>query len=150
MAENVQRDDHDSHPGVGYELSDLKAKNIALFAAALAITIALVLLVSYWLFEFAAVQQAEKQPPPSPLASTREPTPEPRLQVHAPKELQEMRAAEDALLKNYGWIDQKAGIVRIPVDRAIELLAKKGLPARAEDKIQELKIERQKTNGSNR
>jgi hypothetical protein len=150
MGENGQRDNHDSHPGVGYELSDLKARNIALFAAALAITIALVLLVSYWLFEFAAVQQAEKEHPPSPLASTREPTPEPRLQVNAPKNLQEMRAAEDALLKNYGWIDQKAGIVRIPVDRAIELLAKRGLPARAEDKMQELKRERQKTNGSNR
>ena len=150
MGENVQRDDHDSHPGVGYELSDLKPKNIALFAAALAVTIALVLLVSHWLFEFAAVQQAEKQQPVSPLASMREPTPEPRLQVHAPKELQEMRRAEDALLKNYGWIDQKTGIVRIPVDRAIELLAKRGLPARAEDKMQELKSERQKTNGSNR
>jgi len=150
MGENVQRDDHDSHPGGGYELSDLKPKNIALFAAALAVTIALVLLVSHWLFEFAAVQQAEKQQPASPLASTREPTPEPRLQVHAPKELQEMRRAEDALLKNYGWIDQKTGIVRIPVDRAIELLAKRGLPARAEDKMQELKSERQKTNGSNR
>ena len=150
MGENVQRDDHDNHPGVGYELSDLKPKNIALFAAALAVTIALVLLVSHWLFEFAAVQQAEKQQPASPLASTREPTPEPRLQVHAPKELQEMRRAEDALLKNYGWIDQKTGIVRIPVDRAIELLAKRGLPARAEDKMQELKSERQKTNGSNR
>ena len=61
-----------------------------------------------------------------------------------------MRRAEDALLKNYGWIDQKTGIVRIPVDRAIELLAKRGLPARAEDKMQELKSERQKTNGSNR
>ena len=106
--------------------------------------------MSHWLFEFAAVQQAEKQQPASPLASTREPTPEPRLQVHAPKELQEMRRAEDALLKNYGWIDQKTGIVRIPVDRAIELLAKRGLPARAEDKMQELKSERQKTNGSNR
>jgi hypothetical protein len=30
------------------------------------------------------------------------------------------------------------------------LLAKRGLPARAEDKMQELKRERQKTNGSNR
>ena len=150
MAESDLHRDQRTDLQPGYELSDLKARNIALFAAALAITIALVLLVSYWLFEFAAVQQAEKEHPPSPLASTHEPTPEPRLQVHAPKELQEMRAAEDALLKNYGWVDQKAGIVRIPVDRAIELLAKRGLPARTEEKMQELKSERQKTNGSNR
>jgi len=131
--------DSRSQPTVGHELSDLKARNIALFAAVLVLTIVLVLLVSRWLYEFAAVRQAEKQRPPLPLALTREPTPGPLLQVDAPKELQEMRAAEDAMLNSYGWIDQKAGIVRIPVDRAIELLAKKGLPVRPEDNSERAK-----------
>jgi len=123
-----QRGDSRSHPASGHELTDFKARNIGLFAAVLAITIVLVLLVSHWLFEFASVLQAEKQHPPSPLASTREPAPGPRLQVDAPKDLEEMRGAENAMLNSYGWIDQKAGIVRIPVDRAIELLADRGLP----------------------
>lgn len=132
MAQVGQPGKSSSHSTVGHELSDLKPGNIALFAAALAITITLVLVVSHWLFEFAMVQQAETQRPPSPLASTREPMPEPHLQVHAPKDLQEMRAAEDVVLKSYGWIDPKEGIVRIPVDRAMELLAKRGLPVRPE------------------
>jgi len=42
-----------------------------------------------------------------------------------------MRAEEDKILKNYGWIDQEKGIVRIPIDRAIEILAQRGLPARS-------------------
>lgn len=127
-----QRSDSSRHPTVSHELTDLRAGNIALFAAALAVMIGLVLLVSGWLFDFATLRQAEKQRPLSPLASTRGPAPGPLLQVHAPKDLQEMRAAEDARLNGYGWIDQNAGIVRIPVDRAIDLVAKKGLPVRSE------------------
>jgi len=31
------------------------------------------------------------------------------------------RAKEHEALTTYGWIDQKAGVVRLPIDRAIEL-----------------------------
>jgi hypothetical protein len=34
-------------------------------------------------------------------------------------------------LSSYGWVDREAGIVRIPIDRAMDLLAERGLPARA-------------------
>ena len=44
-----------------------------------------------------------------------------------------MRAAEEAALNSYGWVDKDAGIVKIPVDRAMEILAKKGLPARKQE-----------------
>jgi hypothetical protein len=42
-----------------------------------------------------------------------------------------LRAEEDEILGSYGWIDRERGIVRVPIDRAITLLAQKGLPARA-------------------
>ena len=35
--------------------------------------------------------------------------------------LEEHRRKENAEATTYGWIDQKAGIVRLPIDRAIEL-----------------------------
>ncbi len=35
--------------------------------------------------------------------------------------LSEMRAKETAALTTYGWVDQSKGIVRIPIDRAIQL-----------------------------
>ena len=46
-------------------------------------------------------------------------------------ELQQMRAAEDQILNSYGWVDQKKGVVRVPIARAIDLLAQRGLPMRA-------------------
>ena len=43
-----------------------------------------------------------------------------------------MRAAEDQVLHNYAWLDQANGIVRIPIDRAMELIEQRGPPARKE------------------
>lgn len=42
--------------------------------------------------------------------------------------LLEFRAAERAYLNEYQWIDQDAGLARIPVARAVEILSKSGLP----------------------
>ena len=39
------------------------------------------------------------------------------------KDLRELREAESNLLDHYGWVDKSAGVVRIPIDRAIDLLA---------------------------
>jgi hypothetical protein len=43
--------------------------------------------------------------------------------------MQEMRRSENTRLQSYGWIDQAAGIARIPIDQAMELLATRGLPS---------------------
>jgi hypothetical protein len=56
--------------------------------------------------------------------------PEPRLQVSAPNDLKQYQAAQGEILNSYGWVDQKAGIVRIPIDRAMDILLQKGLPVR--------------------
>jgi hypothetical protein len=44
------------------------------------------------------------------------------------QDLKAMRSEEDVLLHSYGWLDQRAGIVRIPIERAMKLLAERGLP----------------------
>lgn len=123
-----------THPGAsggaptpGHELSDLKPRAIAIFLVVLALTIAGVLVVSVWIHQYSASRLARTEaspvPPTSPAAA-----PEPRLQVFAPKEMHEFRAAEDATLKSYGWVNREVGLIRIPIDRAMQLLAERGLP----------------------
>ena len=56
----------------------------------------------------------------------------PLLQLAPEVDLQAFRAREDAELSGYGWIDRTAGVVRIPIDRAMELIAQRGLPTRSE------------------
>jgi hypothetical protein len=54
----------------------------------------------------------------------------PHLQISSAEELNEFREKEEAELKSYGWIDRTAGVVRIPVARAMDLLLERGLPTR--------------------
>ena len=54
--------------------------------------------------------------------------PQPRLEVKPGASLAEFRAAEDADLNSYAWIDRSAGTVRIPIDRAMRLILDRGLP----------------------
>jgi hypothetical protein len=58
--------------------------------------------------------------------------PEPRLQVDEPSTWAAELARQRASIEGYGWLDVQAGIVRIPVSRAMELIAERGLPARTE------------------
>ena len=121
------------HPGGdsdrGHETRDMSVRPIAMFVLGLFVFISVTLVLMVGLFDYFATRQARLDVPPSPLA-TRELPPEPRLQVAPRKELREVQAAEDTVLNSYGWVDRKAGIVRIPISLAMELLAKRGLPAR--------------------
>lgn len=43
----------------------------------------------------------------------------------------EHRARSEELLSTYGWIDAQTGVVRVPIERAIELTLEQGLPVAA-------------------
>jgi len=55
--------------------------------------------------------------------------PTPRVQTDdGNQDVTDLHAREDLLLSNYSWADQSKGKVRIPIERAMELLAQRGLP----------------------
>lgn len=103
----------------GYEHSDISAWLLASLAGGLAIF----LLASPYLLGLIypnALHPAGAGAIPSP--------PPPRLQTHVSAELATLRAAETAQLSGYAWADRPAGTVRIPIDRALALIAERGLP----------------------
>jgi hypothetical protein len=57
--------------------------------------------------------------------------PKPRLQSDDVQEMREQLHGEEGRLQSYGWVDQDSGQARIPVSRAMELLAQRGLPVRS-------------------
>jgi hypothetical protein len=107
----------------------MSLRTVAVFFGGLILSVAVVLLLMAWLFDYFASRAARQDVPPSPLAKARQIPPEPRLQVNAGADLKALRAAEDSVFNSYGWVDQPAGIVRIPIARAMNLLAQRGLPA---------------------
>ena len=114
----------------GHELSDLSPKKIAIFGVSLVVMVLIVLWVCYELFQHYSTVSMKTEVPPSPLSYTREPTPEPHLLVVPGQELKAMRAAEDSLLNSYAWVDREKGVVRIPIQRAIDILAQGGIRSR--------------------
>ena len=71
-------------------------------------------------------------PPASPFADTRKLPPHPRLQVEPRLDIERLIHSQQAILDSYGWVNQGTGTVRIPIDRAMELLLVKGLPVRSD------------------
>jgi hypothetical protein len=57
--------------------------------------------------------------------------PKPNLQTSPHDDLVAFRAREDVELNSYGWINRTSGVVRIPIDRAMDLIASRGLPVRS-------------------
>jgi hypothetical protein len=69
-------------------------------------------------------------PPPPVMAPEQVLAPGPKLLARPESDLRRTRAAEDEKLRSYGWVDEAGGVARIPVDRAVEILAESGLPSR--------------------
>jgi len=118
--------------GPGYETRDVSTRLIWWAGAGLTILVVGASAAMLLLFNVLAVHEARKQPELPPLArSSRELPPEPRLQALPRKDLAEVLDRQQRILTSYGWVDEKAGIARIPIERAIEIVATRGVPPRS-------------------
>ena len=121
--------DENKHPHIGHETTDVNVWAVGKFAIGLVVVCVVSIALLFGLLKF--FQSREE----TSVANTVEPTklfPQPQLQKTPIPDLKAIRAEEDKLLNGYAWVDQSKGVVRIPVDRAIEVLAQRGLPTRSE------------------
>jgi hypothetical protein len=120
-----------SRPGVRHERSDVNITALMQFGIGLA-ALAVVSFVLIWVF-YHVMENVHG----GPIAKTglnvtaNALPPEPRLQQTPIADLKSMLDAQNQLLSTYGWIDRQHGVVRVPIDRAIDLLAQRGLPSRS-------------------
>jgi preprotein translocase subunit Sec61beta len=111
-----------------HESSDVRIRPVAIFVFSLFVAVVVVLAAMAGLYRYFATHQPQPEIPPSPLVQTRQTAPEPRLQSAPSQDWRTLRAHEDAVLGSYGWVDRRTGTVRIPIDRALELMAQRGDP----------------------
>ena len=126
MVEHVNGSEHSERR---YEDSEVSVKKLVFFAAGVVALILVGVLGGAWAFRF-FVRHTPMGPPASPFEDVRQLPPTLRLQTDAPQDLQKYRAEQNRILSGYGWVDPRAGVVRIPIDRAMELLLQKGYPVR--------------------
>lgn len=112
----------------GHERKDADVFSLFMVAGLVFCSIGLVLLVCWGLMHFLTLRQNAREKVSPKVTEARAEFPEPRLQTQPGGELQKRRAREEAELNSYGWVDRKAGLVRIPIERAMQLITERGLP----------------------
>ncbi len=121
--------DHSAHStpnGAGHETSEISVRFIVISLGVLLVGTFLVALLVIGIFRFFSntyqTQESAKQ-------SQQQIPPQPRIEVEPWQQLIDVHAREEHVLSSYAWVDKQQGIVRIPIDQAIDALAKKGLPS---------------------
>src|SRR5262249_58427564 len=122
------------NPDTAHEHADINIGAIVAFIGGLT-AVALAIQRSMWGM-FKVLENIEEKSDPSlpPYAAVPATNgtdfPSPSLQTTPWTDLKALRAEEAAYLHGYGWVDEQAGIARIPIDKAKALLLQKGLPVR--------------------
>jgi hypothetical protein len=107
--------------GFDYERNDIESRDIAWLAGGLAIFV----VITPLLMPFVFPQSMQHRTPSAPPALN---TDAPQLEIKSRDDLQRFQRSEAQLAQSYGWTDRNKGTVRIPISRAMQLLAQRGLP----------------------
>lgn len=136
---------------LGYEASDVGVTGIVVFAVALIIFVVVGGVLCYGIGKVINARMNKEDGPNSKwtqtvdvrqlgnlpsnpelqnkVAEMTQTFPAPRVQSDdGDQDIADLHAREDLLLSNYTWVDQSKGTVRIPIERAMELIAQRGLP----------------------
>jgi hypothetical protein len=135
---------HESATGHGsFERQDVQPSGILYFLLTIVVGIVICVIGLRGIYAFLDKRENAAQPAVNPLA-TNVPTdtrhiapgypqsafPNPKLEEDERGQLNGIRLEEEKTLYSYGWVDEKAGTVRIPIERAMDLIVQRGLPAR--------------------
>ena len=132
-----------------YERRDIGAAGVLYFLAALAaLGLATHFLITS-LYSYLDKTSRAQEAPVSPLVTNvpedtrhlstdyrdylKQNFPAPQLEIDERTQLNKIRQAEAETLSTYDYIDKDAGTVRIPIDRAMELIVERGLPVRGQE-----------------
>jgi hypothetical protein len=109
--------------GPAHEADTTSVRGVAVFAAGLVIGVVIVQLSVWGMWSHLQAARPgwrPNAPPPPSIEAQFAPS---RHWTNPSLTLEELRERENARLSVYQWIDQPRGVVRIPIDRAMELLA---------------------------
>ena len=146
----------------GYELADANVSGAVTFLVVLGASVAIVFVLAFGIGKLINLELAKQDGPAnkwSQLAGAKpgysmksnpqmeqqqlqqmvKRFPTPRLQTDdGNMDVAEMHAREDMFLNHYSWVDAQNQVVRIPITRAMQILAEKGLPVEGAQSAQQL------------
>jgi hypothetical protein len=154
MTDETQSGNH-SHGG--FERSDISVAGVLYFLLGLAVFGLIAYLLARGLYSYLDQRSEAQQTPVSPLVTktvedTRHLPPEyktdaqstdydkylkknfptPQLETDERSQLNRIITGQEETLSTYDYVDRQAGTVRIPIERAMDLIVERGLPTRGQ------------------
>lgn len=115
-----------------HEVGDVPLRPLLLFAGGLLLSAVVIHLALWWLLQaWEGPRSLGLQPILQPALVTPVPMAGPGIEPFPWAELDSLLTKQRERLTTYGWVDRENGVVRIPLDRAMQLLVERGLPTRA-------------------
>lgn len=140
MSEELNQNQHGLDHN-DFEREDLSPAGVMYFMGGLVVVVLVIYVIVTGMYRFLDHYERENQAAISPLATPKADTravspedaktfPQPRLESDERTQLTEFIGKQDQNLLTYDWVDKNSGVVRIPIDRAMDLIAQRGLPVR--------------------
>jgi hypothetical protein len=124
---NMPNESPNHQSNAGHETLAVSVRPVVGWLIALAILVLVTLALMEWLMMHFAYSEsgAKVRPAGGKLPIAHE---FPLLDERQSQELLQTRDLAHQLLSEYTWVDRQAGVARIPIGRAMDILAQRGLP----------------------
>jgi len=146
-----------SNPETSFEREDLSARGVFVFMIGLAITSLVIYFIIEGMYSFLDKYEYAQMTTASPLVARSgrasrviskdyvekqfKENDAPLLESDERGQFKDFLLKQEEQLNSYGWVDQPAGVAHIPIDRAIDLIAERGLPVLPKDGAAEVSTE---------
>lgn len=112
----------------GFEVADVPVRSVGFALIAIVGLLVVILAVLAAFYRFEVGRTLAGRPAPPGLTEVEVPPPGPHVLDDQLAQRQAIEADAAARLSGYGWVDRRAGIAHIPIDRAMAILAERGWP----------------------
>ena len=118
------------HPDgrISHEANRVQFREILGFTLALIALAGVIHLVLAFVMQRFSKEEAKLQTQRPPLFALDVDVPAPHLQGNPAADLARLKTQSLDRLNTYGWVNREAGIAHIPIERAMDILARSGLP----------------------
>ncbi len=143
MSDEIINHGHSGHD-TEFEREDLGSRGIFIFMIGLAVSIVAIYFIVVGVYRFLDHYERSQMVTASPLVTTkgtvsRVVTQEdmekdfkdngaPMLETNERGQMRDFLMGQENQLNSYGWVDEKAGVAHVPIQRAMDMLVKQGVP----------------------
>lgn len=114
----------------GYEVTDAQPRPLVIFTIVMVIASIVTFLLMAIMFKMMDHYEVSQDKPSGFVRDSRWKAPTIELETNPSRLREQLNKEEQEQLTTYAWIDPTGGKVRIPLERALQITAAKGLPYR--------------------